>query len=164
MSTWGEYQMKTNTRILHNARTSANFSRFKTCSVFCSARIKKTKKIENNLNHFFKCNEHRKRFINIEAPPNFFAAAIACLLSQRELNEHCRYLCSEWTFHLVVLHTFSYSLWMYTHSAVGFGWVELSWAAAAAAVQAVTVALYSPFRTHRTFTQCAHSTHSTKVL
>lgn len=40
--------------------------------------------------------------------------------------------------------------------------VELSWAAAAAAVQAVTVALYSPFRTHRTFTQCVHCTLHTQ--
>lgn len=54
----------------------------------------------------------------LERNRNFFLAdANVCLLSDQELNEHCRYLSSEWTFHLLIH-------FEYTHSAVGFGWEQ----------------------------------------
>lgn len=79
-------------------------------------------KIQNIQKKTDKFKSKIQRILNdlwiLERNRNFFIAdANVCLLSDQELNEHCRYLSSEWTFHLLIH-------FEYTHSAVGFGWEQ----------------------------------------
>lgn len=79
-------------------------------------KFKTSRKKPTNLNS--KIQRTSNDLWILERNRNFFLAdANVCLLSDQELNEHCRYLSSEWTFHLLIH-------FEYTHSAVGFGWEQ----------------------------------------